>query len=250
MSLHISYKLWRRKKKKSNTQPWFAGQISQLLLQFIMGLAEESVHFYKSSSFAQKCYFNNIQILIIWCLKPNLVKRRCRFLQCNLLRMKRPVSFFWKACGPSRSAAGTQRWGWAHWSRRRINQEHKMASKILVISTTVKICETIKLQKPQTFKIGLIADQGKYQTDSITPNPPVSGFERYISFYSLHFTRADQHRIHKDSSASHRCDICKDFWANFSVLLKNSQVASGLYPNGCNQKTFLFHMHAVIRSTI
>lgn len=151
--------------------------------------------------------------------------------------MKRPVSFFWKACAPSRTTAGAQRLGWVHVSRKRINQEQKKASKILVISTTVKIRKAVKLQKPHTFKTELAADQCKYQTDTITPNPPTPGFEWCILFYFLHFTRADEHWILKDSSASRRWDIFKDSRANFSVLAKNSWVACILYPRGCHQKS-------------
>lgn len=49
--------------------------------------------------FHKKCYFNNIQILIISCLKPNFVKRQCLFLHCTFTQ--HTWKHFWVSFGKS-----------------------------------------------------------------------------------------------------------------------------------------------------
>jgi len=116
--------------KKKEKATWFSGQISQLLLQFMTGLAEESVHFSKSSSFSQKkMLFNNIQILLILSLKNKLGYKTVPFPATHFHSyVKTPLwCFFWKQHDSARSRAVTQR---SRRLRRKLSNKGRMIRKV------------------------------------------------------------------------------------------------------------------------
>lgn len=125
----------------------------------------------------------------------------------------------------------------------------KRASKILVISKTVKTCKTLKLQKSHTFKIQLIGEQSmqvpNWQYHSKCRNTLMSVFEGYISLYFLSMLISTG--FSRILLPSCRCNIFKDSLANFSGFLINSWVACILYLNCCKQKSdniFVIYAHS------
>lgn len=226
---------------KKKAQPWFSGQISQLLLQFIMGLAEKLLHFYKSSSFSQECYFNNIQILIRLCLKTKRCEKTVPFpaTYFHPASMKTPLGFLWKERCPFQHQFCYSEIGVSAFEK--INNRLRWkASKMLVISQAVRTRRALNLHKLQRFRIQYIDEQSmpvpNWQYHSKSRNTQKSGLDGEISLYFLYFISDAQHWILDIFRPSCRCSISKDSLAN-GLLLINSSIAGILYPKGCKQKS-------------